>query len=407
MGQLYLLSLLLSLLLAPSLTEAGALSTNKTAEGRNGKVFSLFSIVQFPNLACTTTSGTYTNGTCFTSSECAAKGGSVQGNCAAGFGVCCVFSVSATGTTISQNCTYIVNPSYPSNYVPTSTPSTLTYTIAKCQDDICRIRLDYDTFILTQPVTPMATAGQCTADKLVFTTTAETVAPGATTGAYGNYPYLCGTNTGLHSYLDLSPTSTDTATLTFTIADSTTNQFKIKVTQLSCSDNYNTQQEKCFQYFTGVTGTVSSYNYAAPYMIAAQQYTACIRQEKDHCCIQWSQQSSTTFRAVGGRADNAAGIACDGTAIGTVCSKGQGCSSDFILIPNSGATGVTPATTSDRYCGNQLSPFNAGTPIPVISCEIPFTLSHQTGGTALGGTAADNSYSSHFVLTYSQLPGTC
>ena len=28
--------------------------------------------------------------TCFTASECSSKGGSAQGNCAAGFGVCCI-----------------------------------------------------------------------------------------------------------------------------------------------------------------------------------------------------------------------------------------------------------------------------------------------------------------------------
>ena len=78
--------------------------------------------------------------TCLTSSECLAKSGSAQGNCAAGFGVCCIFSVSASASSISENLTYIVNPSYPSNYVPSSTPSTLTYTVNKCSSDICRIR---------------------------------------------------------------------------------------------------------------------------------------------------------------------------------------------------------------------------------------------------------------------------
>merc|ERR1719427_1938646 len=105
-------------------------ASNKTTTSRQEKVFSLFSIVQFPNSACTSTSSTYSNGTCFTASECSSKGGTAQGNCAAGFGVCCIFSVSATASTISENCTYIVNPSYPSNYAPTTTPSTVSYTIS-------------------------------------------------------------------------------------------------------------------------------------------------------------------------------------------------------------------------------------------------------------------------------------
>ena len=136
--------------------------------------------------------------TCLTSSECTSKGGSVLGNCAAGFGVCCVFSVSASGTTVTENSTYIINPSYPSNYVPTSTPNTLTYTIAKCQDDICRVRLDFDTFELTSPSSGgVADEGQCDTDMLAFTTTAQAVVPTTgSTGTYGSYPYICGTNTG-------------------------------------------------------------------------------------------------------------------------------------------------------------------------------------------------------------------
>merc|ERR1711962_540412 len=389
---------------------------NITGEGtRDGKVLSLFSIVHFPNLACTSTSATFSSGVCYTNTECSAKGGSVQGNCAAGFGVCCVFSLSASGSTISQNVTYITNPSYPSTYVPTQKPSTLTYTIAKCQDDICRIRLDYDTFILTAPSSGKNDKeGQCETDILTFSTTSHTVLPTVGTapaGQYGNYPYLCGTNTGLHSYLDLSPTADDTATLTFTINDDVSNNFKIKVTQLSCSDPNVVQQQNCFQYFTGVTGTVSSYNYVGDQMLAATQFTHCIRQEKDHCCIQWSQESPTTFRAAGGRADDAPGIACIGADAAKICSDGSGCSTDFVLIPNSGGTGMVNSgvANSDRYCGNALSPMNSPIPQPVISCTLPFEIGHQTGSSSVGGSdsTAVNSPNSQFVLTYSQIPGTC
>merc|ERR1719342_428370 len=125
-------------------------STN-SKENRKERVFSLFSVVQFPNDACASTSGTYSNGTCFTANECSSNGGSANGNCASGFGVCCVFSISASGSKINQNNSYIVNPSYPSNYAPTSTPSTVSYTIEKCSTDICRIRLDYESFVLTAP----------------------------------------------------------------------------------------------------------------------------------------------------------------------------------------------------------------------------------------------------------------
>merc|ERR1719348_2531883 len=117
MPQLWTLLLLMCGMKALSYSKAMEEEGEMTG-ARGGKVFSLFSIVQFPNEGCTSTSSTYDNGTCFTASECSSKGGSAMGNCAAGFGVCCVFSVSASGSTVSTNCSYIVNPSYPSNYVP-------------------------------------------------------------------------------------------------------------------------------------------------------------------------------------------------------------------------------------------------------------------------------------------------
>lgn len=74
------------------------------------------------------------NGTCFTSTECEEKGGSASGNCASGFGVCCLFTIgssSSSGTTVTVNNTYIQNPSFPAVYSETSA---VTYTVNKCAD---------------------------------------------------------------------------------------------------------------------------------------------------------------------------------------------------------------------------------------------------------------------------------
>ena len=97
----------------------------------------LFSVVQFPNDACTTSSSV--TGTCVTSTECTSKvdntlpyfpspsplmvnniilliisflykGGSASGGCAAGFGVCCLITsatCTSSGTIIAQNNTYL------------------------------------------------------------------------------------------------------------------------------------------------------------------------------------------------------------------------------------------------------------------------------------------------------------
>ena len=149
------------------------------------ETLSLFSIVQFPNQQCTGASSSSTYGTCYTSSECSAKGGSADGNCAAGFGVCCVIYSSTCGTSISTNTTYIRNPGYPSSYTPSSAGS-CTFSISKASDDVCQLRLDFQTF---SGFVTSTTAGSCY----------DTLAMAGQTGV--DPPSICGTNTGYHSKL--------------------------------------------------------------------------------------------------------------------------------------------------------------------------------------------------------------
>merc|ERR1719174_35039 len=112
---------------------------------RTGKHFSLFSVVTFKNEQCTSDTslaGGARAGTCYTTTECSDKGGTTSGNCASGFGVCCVF-ISKTGAsaTIKENRTHLRNSEYPSTATTTATTS-IVYTINKMQSDICQIRLD-------------------------------------------------------------------------------------------------------------------------------------------------------------------------------------------------------------------------------------------------------------------------
>jgi len=389
MKMLHCLLLLLLLLLVVAV-QGGDIQ--ETTNNRTKRIFSLFSIVQFPNLACSSTSGTYGNGTCYTASECSAKSGTAQGNCAAGFGVCCIFSVSASGSEISQNCTYIVNPGYPSNYAPSSTPTTLTYTVKKCQDDICRLRLDYDLFVLTTPNTADAKTGQCDTDKMSISTTGQTVVPGTgTTGTYGNYPQLCGTNTGYHSYVDLSCTTTDEATISFTLGDSTSNQYKVKVTQYSCSSDCIASREGCFQYYTGVSGTIKSFNFANLAQLSTLDYKACIRPEAGYCCIEytvisWAIGPTTCANAAANR-----------------CSGASTCSIDYLLIP-----GVINDSQKnyDRFCGVNANPVGfPASNLPLKTCQCPFEIGVVTHVTSLNGPAA--STEDGFSIKYRQIPGDC
>ena len=56
----------------------------------SGKLFSLFSVVAFPNDECTTETNSV-RGVCYSDDDCGTKGGTASGTCASGFGVCCLF----------------------------------------------------------------------------------------------------------------------------------------------------------------------------------------------------------------------------------------------------------------------------------------------------------------------------
>ena len=58
------------------------------------------------------------------------------------------------------------------------------------------------------------------------------------------------------------------------------------MSQFSCDDEYVAAQVGCFQYFTGLTGTIQSYNYAGLAQIKGMNYKNCIRAEEGYCCIQ-------------------------------------------------------------------------------------------------------------------------
>jgi hypothetical protein len=121
----------------------------------------------------------------------------------------------------------------------------------------------------------------------------------------------------------------------------------VKVTQLSCSDPYVSSQQGCFQYHTGQTGTIQSYNYAGSVQLAATDYKNCIRQEEGYCCIEFIPTAFTLGPLACDEADNR-------------CTSASTCSEDYILIPGvingvGGTTAETGTSSYDRYFGIQNS----------------------------------------------------
>merc|ERR1719162_1935087 len=124
------------------------LLTTKTTQTREGKILPVFQVIKFPNDVC---AGATRNGTCYTAEECSTKGGTNDGTCASGFGVCCIFAL-ACGGSASENQTYLVQSSV------TTLTSPCTYTICPCSSSICRIRFDFTTMVLAGAVAGSLTA---------------------------------------------------------------------------------------------------------------------------------------------------------------------------------------------------------------------------------------------------------
>ena len=91
-------------------------------------------------------------------------------------------------------------------------------------------------------------------------------------------PVICGTNTGEHMYIHASP-QCNVLTANFgSSSTATTSAFTIKVTQVPCSSKTKAPQG-CLQYFTGNTGTITTYNYnsAGGVLLTNQDYSICVR----------------------------------------------------------------------------------------------------------------------------------
>lgn len=157
-------------------------------------VFLVFQVLRVANEPCQALAK---NGTCYTSEECRAKGGFAEGDCAEGLGVCCIFSLGC-GSSTSENGTYFETPE-------TLTTDTCRLKICKQNSNICQIRLDFQTFVISGPSTdtvstrgkrvngtPSASSGVAFADASKCLTDIFTISNQRTV------PELCGTNTGYH-----------------------------------------------------------------------------------------------------------------------------------------------------------------------------------------------------------------
>lgn len=108
------------------------------------------------------------------------------------------------------------------------------------------------------------------------------------------------------------------------------------MTQIECGERW-TPPANCLQYFTGLTGSVSSWNYEDTNYIHTnnQDYAVCLRREQGYCGVSWTQDSSpNSFGVDGGK------------------TKGRGgglCRTDWVAIPGGSLTGR--GASLERWCG--------------------------------------------------------
>jgi len=364
---------------------------------RDQKSFSLFSVLKWQNSACQAVSDDALQGVCYTKQECDDLGGTEDGNCAAGFGTCCVITLSGTanspGGTVTQNCTFIQNVDYPSAETNTRNYE---YMITKCSSEICQVRLD---FLVANFAQPDQATGNCeTGDRDIITLNA---------GGDDPNRVICGELTGQHAYMDVSPANTNAATITIAThtnaASGGTKNWRIKVSQIECDSEYRAPQG-CLQYFFENVNTITSFNYDGNVgrsgteggVLANQDYRICIKQNPGMCSVEYTEsQVGNGLVAFDLNALPAAGNTITGHhRVG----DNSGCVTIAAGLPTAGTnyvqfSGVTIGSdmSGDTFCGMVLSNFvldpaiaadSPGSLIPgaVIATGIPFQIRYVAFG---------------------------
>ncbi|XP_055597949.1 uncharacterized protein LOC129747669 [Uranotaenia lowii] len=242
-------------------------------------------------------------GQCMNVYECRIQGGSARGQCALGFGVCCIFTATCDQE-MANNITYFVSPGFPA-LLPKDM-SSCKLKIKLMNTEISQLKFDFIHFALGQP---NRRTGICDGDvfKLIG----------------GVLPFdLCGLNSGQHLYYDLTPQARANEDIememVFSPRSFTQRLWEIKVTQIPFSQR---APSGCMQYFTGSSGVFQTFNFAENGRhLANHNYRACFRQEKGMCSVAYEPCDDQSFR-IGNPIGNGAMI---GGSPGSVPGTGAG-----------------------------------------------------------------------------------
>ncbi|EDW29196.1 GL18542 [Drosophila persimilis] len=380
-------------------------SLNQSLGGnsRHGKVIHLFPVPV--DGECLSNDGRRM-GNCLNAYECRQKGGQAQGECAMGFGVCCVFLASCN-VTITNNITYIVSPSFPS-FMPTNF-SGCSLKVKMMSDDISQLRIDFHHFTLGQP---NRRTGVCEGD--VFNIS----------GGPGGSISLCGQNSGQHLYYDVgarasprqsplygslrpvdavnvSSPSNATGDRFIDINLNLSNRFlPLRIWEMSVVQIPFSQRAPagCLQYHTGIEGVMQTFNFAENGRhLANQNYRICVRQETDMCSIIYQPCDEQSFRIGGGgrMASGTTAFSLNDDGIGPAANpdpamaQSDNAGGGGPAAPaNGGTTTSAPTSTSLMQMLASMANSTTTTLMSMMSSNSTAAASSGTSSTASSSTAA-------------------
>lgn len=268
----------------------------------------------------------------------------------------------------SENCTYFDSSATPS-------AGACRAKICKLNSNICQIRLDFNSFVITGPSTSsltglgeyvggtegsggkaLAVASQCQTD--TFSVTNQ-----------HSFPIICGTNTGYHAYFEAADECNSLdfqlGSAAFGVTSVATRSWSIKITQLSC-DFENLPPIGCTQWYYGsTTSTVYSYNWDGDLHLANQNQAICVRREAGYCKICWSQSASTDF-SVSGNAAKGLTTCCSYGDDGLKAGATMGW--DCVMIPGA-IKKSDSAQKPEKLCGQSHLVTAAGTTTATVCCK--------------------------------------
>merc|ERR1711979_33849 len=371
---------------------------------RDKKAFSLFSVVTFPNKECTSQMTPPMNGICVTADEC-----QNAGNCASGFGVCCLRTVEGNpGATITTALTYIQSPDFPAAVTALNNAAAPPAVINRAFNiqggaNVCQVRFD---FITAQVNGPLAgdgggnVAGDCTTDVISVTTPAR----GASTAGIG-IPELCGTLTGQHLYVDVNSLTGGAMAATLNIntaAAAAARMWIILARCVNCDDEEFRAPPGCAQFHTGASGRISSFN-GAPAVAGNGQillndlsYSICIRPVAGACGVTLTEANP---RAPGGAAVVPDSFSLGGPAAATAGNSGVGsaeCTQSYLEVVT---TQSLAGAVSPRICGGILNAINdqaSTAPVDTVGFIIGVVSDGDNGNAAAAGVGTG------FDLLYTQ-----